>query len=163
MTEELTPRELANIKKQARAVRIRKIRRRVAVAAATLTAVFSGVILARTQLNQPAGPDANQVAMVRSASGGDEAEESGTAETILVAAVGAANALVSDDDEGHSEDEGYDEDDDDHEGESRGLAETVVSAATGAASAVLADGNSSGQSSSTSTSSEPAPLTTSQS
>lgn len=128
---------------QARAARIRTIRRRVAIGAATLTAVFSGVILARSQLSEPVSPGNNQIAMVSPASGNGEPEERGTAEMIIAATIGAANALVSDED--HDEEE---------EG---GVAETVFKAASGAAGAVL------GSDSSTTTTPEPAPLTTSQS
>ena len=107
MNEELTPRELANAKMQARAARIRNIRRRVAIAAATLTAVFSGVILARTQLDQPADPQGDQIALVNSSSADSEPEKLGTAEMIVTLALGAATALTSDedDDEEHSDDE----------------------------------------------------------
>jgi hypothetical protein len=99
MNEELTPRELANAKMQARAARIRNIRRRVAIAAATLTAVFSGVILARTQLDQPADPQGDQIALVNSSSADSEPEKLGTAEMIVTLALGAATALTSDEDD----------------------------------------------------------------
>jgi hypothetical protein len=99
MNEELTPRELANAKMQARAARIRNIRRRVAIAAATLTAVFSGVILARTQLDQPADPQGDQIALVNSSSADSEPEKLGTAEMIVTLALGAVTALTSDEDD----------------------------------------------------------------
>lgn len=54
MTDELSPKELARIKREGRAERIGRIRRRVLVLGATLAAVFSGVVLARTDINQPA-------------------------------------------------------------------------------------------------------------
>ena len=99
MNEELTPRELANAKMQARAARIRNIRRRVAIAAATLTAVFSGVILARTQLEQPADPQGDQIALVNSSSADSKPEKLGTAEMIVTLALGAVTALTSDEDD----------------------------------------------------------------
>jgi hypothetical protein len=153
MTEELTPRELANAKKQARAVRIRNIRRQVAVTAATLAAVFSGVVLARTQLNQPVNPQPTQVAMVGTPSGDGDSEGPGTTGTIINAALGAAGALATDDD-------GDGEPSDDDE---TGVAETVLKAATGAADAVIGSGSSTGQSSSSSSPSVNVPLVTSQS
>jgi hypothetical protein len=158
MIEELTPIELANAKKQARARRIRNIRRRVAIAAATLTALFSGVILARTQLIQP-DPQPDQIAMVAPPSGDGDPERAGTVETILTAAAGATQSLVSEEhgDGEHSEDDEEHEDVDEH-----GVVEQVVNAAAGAAGAVLESGSQSAQSSSGSTST-PAPLVTSQS
>lgn len=151
MTEELTPRELANVKKQARAARIRKIRRRVAITGATLAAVFSGVIMARTQLNQPVSPAPAQVAMVSTGSGDGESEGPGTTGTIINAALGAVEALATDEDGDESP-----TDDDEH-----GIAETALKAASGGVGAVLGGSSSAGQS--PSTSSAPAPLVTSQS
>lgn len=44
MNEALTPKQLAAIKMNARKVRIRNIRRRVAISVATVSALFSGII-----------------------------------------------------------------------------------------------------------------------
>jgi hypothetical protein len=158
MTEGLTPRELAQAKKHARTRRVSNIRRRVAIGAATLTAVFSGVILARTQLNQPTESQPDQIAMVAPVSGDGDPEERGAVETILTAAAGATQALVLDEhgEDSHSDGEEEDRDDDDDQG----VAEQVLNAASGAAGAVLSDSSQSSAGSSTST---PAPLVTSQS
>ena len=45
MNEALTPKQLAAIKMKARKYRIRNIRRRVAISVATVSALFSGIIL----------------------------------------------------------------------------------------------------------------------
>ena len=45
MNEALTPKQLAAIKMNARKNRIRNIRRRVAISVATVSALFSGIIL----------------------------------------------------------------------------------------------------------------------
>lgn len=107
MDEQLTPKELAKAKLKARKTRIRNIRRRVAITAATLTAVFSGVILARSQINQPV-ESSQQVALVQEKSNGEGSEEVGTAEMLVAVALGAAANLTGDDDDDHDEDdEGY--------------------------------------------------------
>ena len=145
--------ELASAKKQARAARVRKIRRRVAISAATLTAVFSGVVLARTQLNQPASQESSQVAMAGTTSGEGDSDGPGATGMIINAALGAAGALATDDDgDGNPSD-----------ADERGVAETVLKAATGAADAVLGSGSPAGQSSPSSAPSVEIPLITSQS
>ena len=45
MNEALTPKQLAAIKMNARKTRIRNIRQRVAISVATVSALFSGIIL----------------------------------------------------------------------------------------------------------------------
>jgi hypothetical protein len=52
MDQGLTPIQLAEIKKRSRALRVRNIRRRVAISAATIAAVFSGLILVRAEMTQ---------------------------------------------------------------------------------------------------------------
>jgi hypothetical protein len=181
MTEELTPRELATARKQARAARIRNIRRRVAITAATLAAVFSGVVLARTQLNPTTNPEPDQIAMARAASGDGDSPESGAAVTIVTATLRAADDMESDEHEGESdseygEHEYEDDEDEDEDGEHEddedesgpedghpGLVQTVVKAANGAVKAVLGSGVPADRGSTATAPSTPAPLVTSQS
>ena len=66
MPEHRTQEELAQTMKAERAERVRLIRRRVTGAAATLAAVFTGVVLVRSLVEQPAGADATETAMVTS-------------------------------------------------------------------------------------------------
>lgn len=65
----LDPKELARIKRHARARRISDIRRRVATLGITLVAVFSGTILVRTQLDPSPVTGTSQAATVKKTAG----------------------------------------------------------------------------------------------
>lgn len=67
MNEDLTPKELARIKSEARSKRIGRIRRRVMLLGATLAAVFSGMVLVRTEINQPTTGASSQPHLVQAA------------------------------------------------------------------------------------------------
>ncbi|MGK2956373.1 MAG: hypothetical protein ACSLFI_11980 [Solirubrobacterales bacterium] len=106
MNEELTPKELAAIKREARSKRIRNIRRRVLVLGATLAAVFSGIVLARTAFDlNPAGASSNADLVQR--------------------------APTSTDGESDSEDEDHDEGESDEGFDGEDLGGAIVSVATG--------------------------------
>jgi len=64
MNEALTPKQLAAIKMNARKVRIRNIRRRVAISVATVSALFSGIILVGA-LNQQSQTSTTSIASTR--------------------------------------------------------------------------------------------------
>ncbi|MBK8293589.1 MAG: hypothetical protein IPK93_02000 [Solirubrobacterales bacterium] len=101
MNEDLTPKELARIKREARAKRIGNIRRRVLVLGATLAAVFSGVALVRTEINQPAAGSATRSTLAQSApvqSGDGESDDSKSDEggAIGGAIVGVVNSVLGD-------------------------------------------------------------------
>jgi hypothetical protein len=145
MENRLDPKELARIRKEARNSRIRLIRRRIAIFGASLAAVFSGAVLVRSQLDQPEQPltAAGSAPVSRSVPEGD-----------LVAQV---TGLIPSGD-GHDEESGEHESDDEGHG-SEGIG-SILQVATDTAGTIL--GGQPGASSG-STSSSPAPLTTSQS
>jgi hypothetical protein len=62
MSNQLDPKELARIKRLGRADRIRRIRRAAAVTGVSLAAAFSGMVLVRTELDQPSVTTAARVA-----------------------------------------------------------------------------------------------------
>lgn len=96
--------------KAERAERVRLIRRRVTGAAATLAAVFSGVVLTRSLVEEPSGADATETetAMVTTPDGSSQgAEQLGITDRVVALASGVAIDAVFGD--GESDD---DEDDD---------------------------------------------------
>jgi hypothetical protein len=173
MNEKLDPKEIARIKKLARSARIRQIRRKTAVTAATLVALFSGVILVRSQF--------------------DGSGEAGAAQTTLVSrtepnppttdnVVGYEDYDDSDDhgddddfdDHGddydsddHGDDDDFDEYEEDHDSDDDGNHEGILGTITGAAAGIIRGDSSGSQSQDPGRSAEPsrspAPLTTSQS
>jgi hypothetical protein len=159
MSTELDPKEIARIKKLARAARIRRIRRRAAVTAASLAAFFSAAILARTQLDPTSPAGSLQAAVVTR-----NAPEPATGIT-----------TTSGDDHGSDESGGHESDDhdDDHEsddhdddrdgGRDGGFLDSMAGAVSDAFGAL--DTGTPGQNSPQATAPEPAPapLTTSQS
>lgn len=81
MTDELTPKELARIKILARNRRIGVIRKRVAVLGVSLAALFSGAILARSQIGQ-LNPDLTAaISRVALVTGSDDGSGRGESET----------------------------------------------------------------------------------
>ena len=64
MNEALTPKQLAAIKMNARKARIRNIRQRVAISVATVSALFSGIILVGA-LNQQSQTSTTSIASTR--------------------------------------------------------------------------------------------------
>ncbi len=64
MNEALTPKQLAAIKMNARKTRIRNIRQRVAISVATVSALFSGIILVGA-LNQQSQTSTTSIASTR--------------------------------------------------------------------------------------------------
>lgn len=101
MSDELTPKELARIKMLARERRIGTIRKRVAVLGVTLAALFSGAILARSQIDQfgaGGAAGAAPTALISGStdrSGSDDAGESGEdGAGPLSAVTGAIGGLV---------------------------------------------------------------------
>lgn len=64
MNEALTPKQLAAIKMNARKTRIRNIRQRVAISVATVSALFSGIILVGA-LNQQSQNTTTSIASTR--------------------------------------------------------------------------------------------------
>ena len=108
MPDHRTPEELAQTKKAERAERVRLIRRRVIGAAATLAAVFSGVVLTRSLVEKPAGADATETAMVTTPD--ESSQESGQldiTERVVNLASGVAIEAVFGD--GESDDDDDDE------------------------------------------------------
>lgn len=98
-------RDLARAKLESRRARVRGIRRKVAVLAASLAVAFSGVILTRTAVQEFSGQNQEQTS---SATGKDP----GVQETLGATVVSAATGLVF---------EGDDEDEDDEEGSEGGI------------------------------------------
>jgi hypothetical protein len=145
MDNQLDPKELARIRKEARNTRIRLIRRRIAIFGASLAAVFSGAVLVRSQLDQPEQPltATGSAPVSRSVPEGD-----------LFAQV---TSLIPSGDEHDEESEEHESGDEEHESEGLG---SILQVATDTAGTIL--GGQPGASSG-STSSSPAPLTTSQS
>ena len=64
MNEALTPKQLAAIKMNARKTRIRNIRQRVAISVATVSALFSGIILVGA-VNQQSQTSTTSIASTR--------------------------------------------------------------------------------------------------
>lgn len=64
MNEALTPKQLAAVKMNARKARIRNIRQRVAISVATVSALFSGIILVGA-LNQQSQNTTTSIASTR--------------------------------------------------------------------------------------------------
>jgi len=91
MNEDLTPKELALIKKTARLQRISRIRRRVTITAATLAAIFSGVVLARTQTQ----PFSNATAQTTFAQKVIGSQDSGSTSTTTAPAPAPAPAPLT--------------------------------------------------------------------
>ena len=110
MPDHRTPEELAQTRKAERAERVRLIRRRVIGAAATLTAVFSGVVLTRSLVEEPSGADATETAMVTTPdASSQESAQLGITERVVQLASGVAIDAVFGDDESSDEDEDDDE------------------------------------------------------
>ena len=108
MPDHRTPEELAQTKKAERAERVSLIRRRVIGVAATLAAVFSGVVLTRSLVEKPAGADATETAMVTTPD--ESSQESGQldiTERVVNLASGVAIEAVFGD--GESDDDDDDE------------------------------------------------------
>ncbi len=100
MDEKLDPKEIARIKKLARSARITRIRRRTAVTAATLATLFSGAILARTQLDQTGQPGGAQTVLVsrtEPVTGSDPEAENGSGDEhgVLSAIVETATGVIN--------------------------------------------------------------------
>lgn len=109
MYENLTPRELAQIKREARNKRIANIRRRVIILGATLAAVFSGVALVRTEINQPAAGSPNQPTLAQSApdqsdgeSDGDDSDHGSDSEGLSGAVAGVVTSVLGNQSGDHS-------------------------------------------------------------
>ena len=155
MNEKLDPKQIARIKKLARSARIRQIRRKTAVTAATLVALFSGVILVRSQF--------------------DGSGEAGAAQTTLVSRTEpnppTTDNVVGyedyDDSDDHGDDDDFDEYEEDHDSDDDGNHEGILGTITGAAAGIIRGDSSGSQSQDPGRSAEPsrspAPLTTSQS
>ena len=108
MPDHRTPEELAQTMKAERAERVRLIRRRVIGAAATLAAVFSGVVLTRSLVEEPSGADATETAMVTTpAESSQESGQLGITERVVNLASGVAIEAVFGD--GESDDDDDDE------------------------------------------------------
>ena len=82
MNEALTPKQLAAIKMQARKTRIRNIRQRVAISVATVSALFSGIILVGALNQQSQG--SNQAGTTSIASTRTFNSSQQTADTVQV-------------------------------------------------------------------------------
>ena len=110
MPDQRTPEELAQTRKAERAERVRLIRRRVIGAAATLTAVFSGVVLTRSLVEEPSGADATETAMVTTPdASSQESAQLGITERVVQLASGVAIEAVFGDEESDDEDDDDDE------------------------------------------------------
>ena len=98
MMEELSKKELAQAKIQARRLRISNIRRRVATGAVMLVALFTGLVMYRSIDQQAANTTANTSANA-TASVTRSDEDSGLASIIGATIVDEAFSVFSDDDE----------------------------------------------------------------
>ena len=106
MPDHRTPEELAQTKKAERAERVSLIRRRVIGVAATLAAVFSGVVLTRSLVEKPSGADATETAMVTTPD--ESSQESGQldiTERVVNLASGVAIEAVFGDGESDGDDD----------------------------------------------------------
>lgn len=104
--DQLDKQKLAQAKLAAKRARVRDIRRKVAVLAASLAVAFSGVILTRTAVQEFSGEGQQQVSATT-----DQAttnpEQPGTAETIGATVASVATGLVlGEDDDDEEEEEG---------------------------------------------------------
>lgn len=99
MIEELSKKELAEAKRQARRLRISRIRRRVATGSVMLVALFSGLVLYRSLDQQATTAETTTTASVTRSD-----EESDVQSIIGAAIVDQAVSVFSDDD--HDDDEG---------------------------------------------------------
>lgn len=100
--DQLDKKKLAQAKLEAKRARVRDIRRKVAVLAASLAVAFSGVILTRTAVQEFSGEGQQQVSATT------DQEQPGTAETIgaTVASVATGLVLGEGDDEEEEEEGG---------------------------------------------------------
>lgn len=106
MPDHRTPEELAQTKKAERAERVSLIRRRVIGVAATLAAVFSGVVLTRSLVEKPAGADATETAMVTTPDeSSQESGQLGITERVVNLASGVAIEAVFGDEESDESDD----------------------------------------------------------
>ncbi|MCB0857485.1 MAG: hypothetical protein KDB57_05115 [Solirubrobacterales bacterium] len=102
---ELSKKELAEAKKQARRLRISNIRRRVATGAVMLVALFSGLALFRSIDQQAASTGTTTIAATTApVSTGDE--ETDVSSVIGAAIVDQAVSVFGDDDDDEDEDDG---------------------------------------------------------
>ena len=98
MMEELSKKELAQAKIQARRLRISNIRRRVATGAVIMVALFTGLVMYRSIDQQAANTTANTSANATASVTRSE-EDSGLASIIGATIVDGAFSVFSDDDE----------------------------------------------------------------
>lgn len=95
--DRLEKKKLAQAKLEAKRARVRGIRRKVTVLAASLAVAFSGVILARSAVQEFSGQGQQQVSATTNQ------EQPGTAETIGATVASVATGLVLDGDDDDEE------------------------------------------------------------
>ena len=98
--DRLEKKKLAQAKLEAKRARVRDIRRKVAVLAASLAVAFSGVIVTRTAVQEFSGQGQQQVSATT------DQKQPGTAETIGATVASVATGLIFDGDDDEEEEGG---------------------------------------------------------